>query len=532
MKTIKILTPGLHAVLGRTTTPHRTTAVATAPVRLTVRELHETPPIVIGRSVHESIRDHVGAVPAEAGGPLGGTRGTSVVSAFAPDPSARTNGSQYYPDVAQVNELMRSVWNPAGINLLGFVHSHPRDCVRPSSTDASYAGRIMAGIPELPRFLLPIVQTVPDTGSFRIAPWSAERRPSGDPVVLRRRLEVVEDPRRPAVDHPRYDRVRTAYDVGALARSRFVSVGCGGSASFLEDLARTGVGEFVLIDPDRVEAPNLGTQQTYVDDIGRPKVEVVGERLLRVNPDARVWVVRARLEDLDDHAMDRLARDWLPGAPATVPGTTVLGAFTDDFHAQARVARLGLHLGLPVVGATVYEEGWGVELTFAAPGITSACIRCAQRSRYVAHLERGFRNGVTSRGTPYSATTRLNALKLPVVLGLLHATSPHADAAHPGTVRHRAFVEAVAERNLVLVNLHPEAGARLGVPLLDAGRAVASGRLAVDTATWLHQLPDHPARGFPACPDCGGTGDLGAARGTFTDTSPMPLAFGEHRTSS
>jgi len=45
-------------------------------------------------------------------------------------------------------------------------------------------------------------------------------------------------------------------------------------------LARAGVRELTLLDPDRVETANLATQPLYRDaDVGRPKAETAAERL-------------------------------------------------------------------------------------------------------------------------------------------------------------------------------------------------------------------------------------------------------------
>ena len=202
----------------------------------------------------------------------------------------------------------------------------------------------------------------------------------------------------------------SAYQDEVMATSRFVAVGCGGSAAFLDDLARTGIGEIVLIDPDVVEPPNASTQQAYLDEVGRPKVEALGARLVRANLRLRVHTVHASLDDLDDAAMRRLCLESLPRGMTAPPQAVVLGAFTDDFHAQARVARLGLHLKVATIAGLVYAEGHGVEVTFAAAGVTPACQRCVQSRRYAAYLDQGFRNDIGSAGSPISATMRLNAL--------------------------------------------------------------------------------------------------------------------------
>ena len=72
------------------------------------------------------------------------------------------------------------------------------------------------------------------------------------------------------------------------------------------------------------------------------------------------------------------------------------------------------------------------------------------------------------------------------------------------------MLDAVAERNLVLTGLTPQAADDLSLPLFaDVPSLDARGRLPFDSTIWLEQRPDRPENGFPTCPDCGGSGDLG-----------------------
>jgi sulfur carrier protein ThiS adenylyltransferase len=81
-----------------------------------------------------------------------------------------------------------------------------------------------------------------------------------------------------------------------LARVRVGIAGAGGLGSNIAMLlARTGVRRFVVVDGDKVEASNLNRQFYWPEDLGKPKVFVLRERLLRLEPslsfDARMeWV--------------------------------------------------------------------------------------------------------------------------------------------------------------------------------------------------------------------------------------------------
>lgn len=78
--------------------------------------------------------------------------------------------------------------------------------------------------------------------------------------------------------------------VGRLADSRVTVVGVGGVGAYaVEMLARAGVGHLRLIDGDVVSPSNLNRQLPALrSTIGKPKVEVMRERVLDINPDCEV----------------------------------------------------------------------------------------------------------------------------------------------------------------------------------------------------------------------------------------------------
>lgn len=75
-----------------------------------------------------------------------------------------------------------------------------------------------------------------------------------------------------------------------LSKAHIAVFGIGGVGGYVvEALARCGVGSFDLIDNDRVCLTNLNRQIiATTDTIGRYKVDVMKERILSVNPEARV----------------------------------------------------------------------------------------------------------------------------------------------------------------------------------------------------------------------------------------------------
>ena len=75
-----------------------------------------------------------------------------------------------------------------------------------------------------------------------------------------------------------------------LIKSKVAVFGVGGVGSYtVEALARAGIGEFVLVDGDIVSESDVNRQLIVnVNNIGENKVEAAKNRILSVNPDAKV----------------------------------------------------------------------------------------------------------------------------------------------------------------------------------------------------------------------------------------------------
>ncbi len=74
-----------------------------------------------------------------------------------------------------------------------------------------------------------------------------------------------------------------------------VGVGAIGSSIAL-NLARNGFERLVLVDPDKVEEENLGTQEYTRDHLGMNKVDALAGIIRRINPEARVRAVPERFQ--------------------------------------------------------------------------------------------------------------------------------------------------------------------------------------------------------------------------------------------
>ena len=79
-----------------------------------------------------------------------------------------------------------------------------------------------------------------------------------------------------------------------LKNARVAVFGVGGVGGYVcEALVRSGVGEFDLIDDDKVCLTNINRQIIATrKTVGQYKVDVMKERMLEINPDVKVNVYK------------------------------------------------------------------------------------------------------------------------------------------------------------------------------------------------------------------------------------------------
>jgi len=97
----------------------------------------------------------------------------------------------------------------------------------------------------------------------------------------------------------RFERLYNAAELGRLRAAHVCVVGLGGVGSWaVEALARSGIGRLTLVDMDTVLPSNTNRQLCAVQPaMGRPKAEVMAERVRSINPECEARPVVARLSE-------------------------------------------------------------------------------------------------------------------------------------------------------------------------------------------------------------------------------------------
>lgn len=118
---------------------------------------------------------------------------------------------------------------------------------------------------------------------------------------------------------------RTALLIGKsglekLKNSKVLVFGVGGVGGYVvEGLARSGVGQIDVVDNDNVSLSNLNRQIiATLDTVGKPKVEIVKERVSKINPNAIVNAFKCFYTPQNADDFDLSAYDYIVDAIDTV----------------------------------------------------------------------------------------------------------------------------------------------------------------------------------------------------------------------
>ncbi len=155
-----------------------------------------------------------------------------------------------------------------------------------------------------------------------------------------------------------------------LAQARVAIIGLGGVGSACaESLVRTGVGSFLFVDKDIIEASNLNRQViAFLSTLGQRKVDVMERMAKDINPDARI-------DTLFAFVLEETIEELL--SPFATPDIIVDAV--DTLTAKAAIARYASAQGIPLVSAMgMANRSDPTRLRFAKLFETQGCPFCRE----------------------------------------------------------------------------------------------------------------------------------------------------------
>ena len=164
-----------------------------------------------------------------------------------------------------------------------------------------------------------------------------------------------------------FSRLKGIFDTSVLA-SKVVCViglGSGGSTGALE-LAKSGVGNFILVDFDRLRAHNVSRHVCGLADVGRFKTRAVKDIIRQHSPLASVQCHEADITQDDD----LLAQ--------VVSASDLIFVATDNELSRYLVNEACLEAGKPAVYGGAYERAFAGEIIRVIPG-EAGCYACVRQ---------------------------------------------------------------------------------------------------------------------------------------------------------
>lgn len=102
-----------------------------------------------------------------------------------------------------------------------------------------------------------------------------------------------------------FSRVKSRNDLDYIKRKKVAVIGLGAIGSVVAtELARSGVGNFILIDKDKLEIQNIGRHDLTLCDIDKYKADAMIEKILDINPVAKCESYPVNV--LDDYSISLL----------------------------------------------------------------------------------------------------------------------------------------------------------------------------------------------------------------------------------
>lgn len=151
-----------------------------------------------------------------------------------------------------------------------------------------------------------------------------------------------------------------------MLKKKVIICGLGSVGSLVAlELARSGVGNFLLIDIDTLAYHNICRHQLGINDIGRFKVSAIKDRILQINPLANITTQTTRIEDVDEIVFDLFITE----------DTAMIGC-ADNRESDIYLNKISKIYKIPFISIGLWERAFAGEIFFSIPGKTP-CYECA-----------------------------------------------------------------------------------------------------------------------------------------------------------
>ena len=165
-----------------------------------------------------------------------------------------------------------------------------------------------------------------------------------------------------------FSRNKGILETDTMSKKRAIILGCGSVGSLVSmELARAGVGHFLLADPDIIEYHNICRHQCGIEDVGDLKINALERKLKNINPNVHIEKFEGIVQNLPKTMLDECC----------VEGDTVFVGCADNRAADVYTNRISIYYSACFISIGFWERAFAGEIFYHVPGKNMPCYECA-----------------------------------------------------------------------------------------------------------------------------------------------------------
>lgn len=165
-----------------------------------------------------------------------------------------------------------------------------------------------------------------------------------------------------------FSRNKGILETDTMSKKKVIILGCGSVGSLVAmELARAGVGHFLLVDSDIVEYHNVCRHQCGIEDVGDLKVNALTRKLKNINPNVQVEIFEGIVQNLPKKQLDDFC----------VEGDTIFVGCADNRAADVYTNRISIYYSAYFISIGFWERAFAGEIFYHIPNSGMPCYECA-----------------------------------------------------------------------------------------------------------------------------------------------------------
>lgn len=165
-----------------------------------------------------------------------------------------------------------------------------------------------------------------------------------------------------------FSRNKGILETDTMSQKRAIILGCGSVGSLVAmELARAGVGYFLLCDADIVEYHNVCRHQCGIEDVGDLKINALERKLKNINPNVNIFKFEGIVQNLPKTMLDDFC----------VKGDTVFVGCADNRMADVYTNRISIYYSAYFISIGFWERAYAGEIFYHIPDRGMPCYECA-----------------------------------------------------------------------------------------------------------------------------------------------------------